>query len=215
MDFHELSNEQRRQLIDAQQVYQSWRQNSGALSGLGTLRWQVSKGQRYLYEVHEGVRKSVGRETPTLIQHKAKHDENRQELQRLVKGLTTRLNEMAPVNRALRLNRVPNIAAGIIPELDREGLLGSHIIVAGTNALYAYEAATGTVLGSEHVATGDADLLWDTRQSLLLAATGIRPQGIMGLLRRVDPTFQAITAFSSQQIAKDTSSISCVQKQTI
>lgn len=206
MDFHELSNEQRRQLIDAQQVYQSWRQNSEALSGLGTLRWQVSKGQRYLYEVHEGVRKSVGRETPTLIQRKAKHDENRQELQRLVKGLTTRLNEMAPVNRALRLNRVPNIAAGIIRELDREGLLGSHIIVAGTNALYAYEAATGTVLGSEHVATGDADLLWDTRQSLLLAATGIRPQGIMGLLRRVDPTFRAdygLVAANSQGYVVD------------
>jgi Nucleotidyltransferase len=153
MDLHELSNEQRRQLIDAQQAFHSWRQNSKALRDLGTLRWQSSKGQRYLYEVHDGVRKSVGRETPALVQRKVRHDEERQELKRLVKGLTKRLDEMAPVNRALRLNRIPNIAAGIIRELDRENLLGSHIIVAGTNALYAYEAATGTVLGSEHVAT--------------------------------------------------------------
>jgi hypothetical protein len=53
--------------------------------------------------------------------------------------------------------------------------------LAGTNALHAYETAThayetatGTIISPEHVVTTDADLLWDTKQSLLLAATGIR-----------------------------------------
>ncbi len=105
---------------------------------------------------------------------------------------------MAPVNRALGLGRIPTIAARILRELDHEGLLASHIIVAGTNALYAYEAATGTVLPTEHVATTDADLLWDTKQSLLLAATGVRREGIMGILRRVDRSFVADYGFNAR-----------------
>lgn len=191
MDFQELTNEQRRQLVDAQQVFKGWHHNDAALRDMGTLRWQTSKGRRYLYEVHDEVRKSLGRETPELVDRKLKHDDERQKRKTLVKGLGSRLSKMAPVNRALGLGRMPKIAADIVRELDKEKLLGTHIIVAGTNALYAYEAATGTVLESQHVATTDADLLWDTRQSLLLAATGIKRQGIMGLLRRVDSTFEA------------------------
>ena len=38
---------------------------------------------------------------------------------------------------------MPTIAARILRALDQAGLLGKHIIVAGTNALYAYETATG------------------------------------------------------------------------
>ena len=93
---------------------------------------------------------------------------------------------------------MPAIAARILRELDHEGLLATHLIVAGTNALFAYEAATGTVLPTEHVATTDADLLWDTKQSLLLAATGVRREGIMGILRRVDRSFVADYGFNAR-----------------
>jgi hypothetical protein len=191
MNFVELSNEQRRQLIDVQQVFAAWRPLAVELEKLGTLRWQTSKGRRYLYEVHGNVRKSLGRETQALARRKAEHDARRKRLKENSKSLEKRLDRMAPVNRALGLGRLPTIAARILRELDREQMLGSHIIVAGTNALYAYEAATGTMIGSEHVATTDADLLWDTSQSLLLAATGVRRQGILGILRRVDHSFEA------------------------
>jgi hypothetical protein len=189
MDFVEFSNEQRRQLIDAQQAYSVWRSGCLELDKIGTLRLQSSKGNRYVYEVHGRVRKSLGRETPDLIARKAKHDAKVEALKNSTKSLRKRLDQMAPVNRALGLGRIPTIAARILRELDREELLGPHIIVAGTNALFAYEAATGTILRPEHVATMDADLLWDIRQSLQLAATGIRPEGIMGILRRVDRSF--------------------------
>jgi hypothetical protein len=191
MDFAELSHEQARQLIDVQQAFASWRPAVLEMDGLGSMHWQSSKGRRYLYEKRHGVRKSLGAETPALIQKKAAHDSRRGVVRDRVKALTKRLDDMAPVNRALRLGRMPAIAARILRELDREQLLGNHIIVAGTNALYAYETATGTLLGSEHVATTDADLLWDTSQSLLLAATGVGGEGIMGLLQRVDHSFQA------------------------
>jgi hypothetical protein len=198
MAFAELSNEQRRQLIDAQQAFAAWRPAAGELDRLGTLRSQVSKGTRYMYEVHGSVRKSLGRETPSLLRRKAQHDARRAALKTTIRSLEKRLDDMAPVNRALGLGRIPTIAARILRELDHEGLLASHIIVAGTNALYAYEAATGTVLPTEHVATTDADLLWDTKQSLLLAATGVRREGIMGILRRVDRSFVADYGFNAR-----------------
>jgi hypothetical protein len=197
MPFPELSNEQRRQLIDAQQAYSTWRPASNELASMGTLRSQTSKGRRYVYEVHGNVRKSLGRETRALLQKKAEHAARRTALIRSVKALDRRLRDMAPVNRALGLGRMPTIAARIVRALDREGLLGRHIIVAGTNALYAYEAATGTVLPREHVATTDADLLWDTNEPLLLAATGVRREGIMGILRRVDHSFVADYGFNA------------------
>ena len=191
MNFTELSNEQRRQLIDVQQAFLVWRPSSWELRDLGSLIWQTSRGKRYLCEQHYKVRKSLGRETAALKKRKQEHDAKRSALTSRVRGLRKRLDQMAPVNRALALGRIPSIAAGILRELDRENLLGTHIIVAGTNALYAYEAATGTVLSSEHVATTDADLLWDSSQSLLLAATGVKREGLLGILKRVDRSFSA------------------------
>jgi len=197
MKFAELSNEQRRQLIDAQQAFAAWRPAASELDRLGRLRSQASKGMRYMYEVHGSVRRSLGRETPELKRQKARHDAHRATLKKTVRALEKRLDDMAPVNRALGLGRIPTIAARILRALDREALLGTHVIVAGTNALYAYEAATGTLLPTEHVATGDADLLWDTKQSLLLAATGMRREGLMGILRRVDRSFVANYGFNA------------------
>jgi hypothetical protein len=197
MPFTELTNEQRRQLIDTQQAYAAWRPAANELARIGTLRSQTSKGKRYVYEVHGNVRKSLGRETPALLRRKTQYAERRNALRATVKALEKRLGEMAPVNRALGLGRIPTIAARVLRALDAEGLLGKHIIVAGTNALYAYETATGTVLPREHVATSDADLLWDTDKSLLLAATGVRREGIMGILRRVDRSFVADYGFNA------------------
>jgi hypothetical protein len=198
MPLPEMSNEQRRQLIDAQQAFASWLPAARELAKMGTMRSQASKGRRYMYEVHGTVRKSLGPETPALLKAKAEQDARRAALRRSLKAIERRLDDMAPVNRALGLGRMPNIAARIVRALDRASLLGSHIIVAGTNALYAYEAATGTILPTEHVATTDADLLWDAQESLELAVAGVRREGIMGILRRVDHSFVADYRFNAR-----------------
>jgi hypothetical protein len=198
MIFVELTNEQRRQLIDAQQLFSAWHPAALELGSLGTMRIQSAKGSPYMYEVHGKVRKSLGRVTPELLAKKAQHDARRAALKTRLKTLEKRLEKMAPVNRALGLGRMPKLPARILRELDREQLLGSHVIVAGTNALYAYEAATGTVLEQEFIATMDADLLWDTKQSLLLATTGIKREGLMGILRRVDRSFVADFGFNAK-----------------
>lgn len=197
MQFAEFNNEQRRQLIDVQQAFSVWHPAAGELAGLGQLKWKSSKGKRYLRLERAGASKSLGRETPALVKQKADHDARRKQLRGRIDSKRKRLDAMAPVNRALALNRLPTIAARISRELDKVGLLGKHVIVAGANALFAYEAASGVVLGSEFVSTQDADLLWDTRQSLLLAATGVQKEGLLGLLRRVDHSFKADFGFNA------------------
>jgi hypothetical protein len=192
VDFYaELSSEQRRQLVDAQQLFGAWRGPFMDLESMGSLTWNTSKDRRYLRQKVRGITKSLGRESEQLHKFKREHAEKKKALKARVKSLEKRLDQTAPVNRAIGIGHMPTIAARIIRELDREGLLGSHIIVSGTNALYGYEVACGVRIGGAYVATGDADLLWDTRQSLLLTGTGVRRRGLMDLLRRVDESFVA------------------------
>lgn len=197
MNYVEMDNEQRRQLIDAQQAYATWRPADLALRDIGSMHWQRTKGVRYLIEKHGTVRKSLGRETPALVQKKNDFDSRKKALKARAAASGKRLKRMANVNKALRLGRLRRIVADILRELDSRGLLGSHVIVVGTNALHAYEVAYGVLIGSEHVATTDADLLWDARKSLQLVSKDIGEDGLMGILRRVDPSFTADYGFNA------------------
>ena len=147
------------------------------------MHWQRSKGARYLIEKRGTIRKSHGRETPELVSKKTAFDERKKALKGRASASGKRLKRMADVNKALRLGRLRRIVAEILRELDAKGLLGKHVIVVGTNALHAYETAYGVLLGSEHVATTDADLLWDARKSLQLVSKDIGGQGLLGILR--------------------------------
>jgi hypothetical protein len=197
MNYVEMDNEQRRQLIDVQQAYATWRPADLALKDIGSMHWQRTKGVRYLIEKHGAVRKSLGRETPALAKKKQDFDSRKKALKARAAASGNRLKRMADVNKALRLGRLRKIVADIVRELDSRGLLGTHVIVVGTNALHAYEAAYGVLIGSDHVATTDADLLWDARKSLQLVSKNIGADGLMGILRSVDPSFTADYGFNA------------------
>ncbi len=98
---------------------------------------------------------------------------------------------MACANRALYLNRVPKKPSSILRELDAAGLLGKHLFVTGTNALYAYEARAGILFESALLATNDFDLLCDAKDRLRLLVTGVSPDGVLGILRKADPIFDS------------------------
>ncbi len=104
-------------------------------------------------------------------------------------GLTRRLDEVAPVNTAMGLGRVPTIAARILRACDEHRLLGEHLLVVGTNAVFAYEAAAGVQAESGLVATGDMDLLYDARRHISLALSDVHQRGLIGILQRIDTSF--------------------------
>jgi len=99
-----------------------------------------------------------------------------------IKGLRPTLAESAALYRALRLPMVSSEAGPILRECDRRHLLGSHLLVVGTNAIAAYmiEANGSIALPDE---TEDFDLAW-------VAETPDEPErSVWDMLKAVDPTF--------------------------
>jgi hypothetical protein len=196
MRITELTNEQRRQLIDVKQAFEVWRAAHTQFknSYSGTLRWKKSKGHDYLYRTtYRGageIARSLGPRSPKTEKIKEDYVTARTRLRERMRRAEARLKDKARINRALRINRVPPIESRILRALDREGLLGKQIFVVGTNALYSYEMMAGVLLAGDLLATGDMDLLWDHRARLSLVVTGVEAKGILGILRQVDRSFE-------------------------
>jgi hypothetical protein len=186
MRLTELNNEQRRQLIDVVQVFAVWRDVSHKATR-GSLRWVTRKGADYLYRKTGKSERSLGRRSQATEAILAEHNL----LRARRKQTGARLRAMARVNRALYLNRVPKDAALVLRELDAAAVLGKHLFVIGTNALYAYEMKAGVLFESGILATNDFDLLWDARDRLRLAVTGISPEGVLGILKKADATYSS------------------------
>jgi len=186
-----LSGSQRRQLIDTQQVYEAWRVANEAANRrfAGSMRWVKRSSAEYLLRKTGRAETSLGaRSDQTEAAYEAfvrGRAENRDRLN----GLSARLDELAPVNRAMGLGRVPSIAARILRLCDDHELLGEQLIVVGTNALFAYEVVAGVQAQSDLIASGDIDLLYDARRHISLALKGVRESGLIGLLRKVDKSF--------------------------
>ncbi len=91
---------------------------------------------------------------------------------------------------------MPSTAAKVLRKLDEAGLLGHQLFLVGTHSLYAYEAKAGVRFETDLTATADLDLLVDARQHMSLAvAEDVKPEGILGLLRKADRTFARTDEF--------------------
>ena len=102
MEFVELTNEQRRQLIDVQQVFGVWQPANEELNAIGQLKWKLAKGNRYLRDEKLSSSRSLGLETPALVKLKADHDARRKQLRERVTSTRKRLDAMAPEPRGDR-----------------------------------------------------------------------------------------------------------------
>ncbi|HEX8663561.1 MAG TPA: nucleotidyltransferase domain-containing protein [Beijerinckiaceae bacterium] len=188
MKINLLNGEERRQLINSQQTYSELRdvETEYRRRFQGSMRWAERDGDTYLLRKVSLSERSLGpRNDHTEAAYKA-FMHGRAELAERRDGLKQRLEKLAPLNIAMGLGRVPNIAARILRKCDEKGLLGEQITVVGTNALFAYEARAGVRLSSELIAT---DFLLDTRRRLSLAVQDVREAGLIGLLRQADKTF--------------------------
>ncbi|WP_428426489.1 GSU2403 family nucleotidyltransferase fold protein [Pararhizobium sp.] len=162
----------------------------------------VGKHQ-YLYRKARKAWKSLGpRNGETEKTFEAFHA-GRQTLRDTVASLASRLNELAAINRAMGLGRVPLIAARILRAVDSANLMGSALDIAGTHCLFAYERMAGVHIDSQLIATGDIDLLLDRRTSLRLLATHVPPDGWIDLLKSVDQSFRLLSKGSYRAVNKD------------
>jgi hypothetical protein len=192
----ELDGEQARQSINTRQVFEAYEAAASERRRrfVGSMRWARRRGNDYLLRKIGAKETSLGPRGEETERAFAAFSEGRDKNRELLRGLAARLDRMAPVNRAMGLARMPVIAARIIRRCNESDLIGRQLFVVGTNALYAYEAKAGVHIESGLLATGDIDLLYDSRRRLSLAVAGdLRSTGFIGLLQQVDKSFAPLS----------------------
>ncbi|MDX2501789.1 MAG: GSU2403 family nucleotidyltransferase fold protein [Deltaproteobacteria bacterium] len=207
MDFKEMSDNQRRVYIDTAQLYEAYL--SAYHKGRayrGGMHWKKAKGREYLFRSRDryGYGKSLGprsQETEKILKEFRK---NKQQVKERLENLKDRLKEQARFCKAAMIQRVPRVAAETLRLLDRQKLLGRNVLIVGTNALYAYEAAAGAYVDTSITATGDPDILWDVRSRLTLVADNdIDQTGLLDILRKADRSFELSGPRSYRAINRD------------
>ncbi len=118
------------------------------------------------------------------------------------KSIAAQVNERSRLarTRALRLPVLPEQPGRILRALDLNDLLGTDVLLVGTNAFLAYEMACGARFPTGAESTEDFDLTWcrDTKAALALmppsAAAGAPPAAqrtsLLKALRTVDKTYR-------------------------
>jgi hypothetical protein len=72
-------------------------------------------------------------------------------------------------------------------------MLGKNLMVAGTHAIFGYEASAAVFLDAPILATQDLDILWDSRARLKLASNStLRREGLLGILKKADRSFEPL-----------------------
>lgn len=183
--FRPFSDEQARLLVNLRQRYESWLEVERERRSLPyDLRRKTVGGLDYLYRITDrgGNGKSLGPWSDEREAEFTAYHARKAELKDRAASLRTTLAESAALYRALRLPLLSSDAGPILRECDRRALLGSHLLVVGTNAIAAYMAeANGFVLLPDE--TEDFDLAWVAAND---ASSG---RTVWDMLKAVDPTF--------------------------
>jgi hypothetical protein len=193
-----LSETQLKQQIDAEQTYVAWRDASAkALNFVGGMHWKQVAGKEYLYRSldRHGRAKSLGPRSAETENILSRFNQQKAESKQRLESLTASLATQSKINAALRLGSAPNIVADLCTRLAREGLLGSSLMIIGTNSMLAYEAMAGVRFDQAMLATSDIDFLWDHKARVKLVQMKEGEDegaqlGLLGVLRKVDKSFQ-------------------------
>jgi hypothetical protein len=173
---------------------------------MGGMHWKQVRGKEYLFRSRgrHGYGESLGARSPKTEEMLASFETGKEQMKERLASLRQRLDEQARACKAALLQRVPSVVTAILRLLVQHDMLGRNLVVIGTNALYAYEAAGGVFFDTPIMATVDMDILWDTRSRLTLAASkNIVGTGLIGILRKADKSFEASAAQRFRAINKD------------
>lgn len=100
------------------------------------------------------------------------------------------LTEIIRQYRALRLPLAMPRPARILRELDRLELLGTDLMLVGSNAFAAYEIEAGCRFGKSLYETEDFDLAWCRGASVALTGFSTGGVRLLQVLRAIDPSFR-------------------------
>lgn len=209
-DFIPFSNESQRISANLEQIYSAWLDAKKQLDALPvSLYWVTKDATDYLYaKTHSSDNgTSIGpRSLDTEAQLAAFTDEKEQ-LKARVASFDAVISERAALYRRLRLPSLPDRQAEILRKLDVEGLLGSDLLVVGTNAFVAYELFVGAKLPTGNEETEDFDLAWcrGSKVSLatLLGSTPGKTKTLFSVLKSIDSTYRIAPRKPYQAVSSD------------
>jgi hypothetical protein len=180
-----FSSEQERALINLRQRYEVWITAERALSALPyDLRRKKVGEYEYLYEINDrgGNGTSLGPWDDEKARMFALYRDEKAAAKERREGSKEALAESSRIARALRLPMLSADAGPILREADRRNLLGSHLLVVGTNAMAAYSLEMAGAFIGVPDETEDFDLAWAAKE----VEAGAQ---VWDLLKTVDPTF--------------------------
>ena len=195
----QLTNDQRKYVIDTAQIYESYIEaKRHANTYRHGMTWKKARNKEYLFRLsgRTGYGKSLGVRSEASEQILAEFKAGKDASHLRLDGIEERLDQIAKINKALKLGRLPVVIAKLLRALDEQGLLGEEFIVLGTNCLFAYEAAAGVRIDPSLTASGDIDLMYDARRKISIASRKLDGEGLIGLLRKIDKTFSLLRANS-------------------
>ncbi|WP_414440242.1 GSU2403 family nucleotidyltransferase fold protein [Burkholderia sp. 22PA0106] len=188
-----LSGNTARQYIDACAAFKALEQaRKDAKTVRGTMYWREKGGNEYLIRQTGGNRQiSLGPRSEKTDAIHQKFVQRKASVEARLQKLKTTVAEHERMNRALRVGRAPRMLVSILNSLEKWDI-AEYFRVVGTHALYAYEAEAGVrFVEPDAMATKDVDLLWDNRKRLqFVAQMSVLDSTLLGVLQKIDPTFQ-------------------------
>lgn len=200
-----LSDQQRLFLVESDQIYRAWREVLWRYRDYKYgMRWKNVNGKDYLLRLTSasGNSRSLGPRTPETEQIFQQFQDGKALAEEKYQSLKVKLDSQRKLNRAVRLGRMPSIIGEILLRLDQAQAL-SELRVVGTHAIFAYESMAAVELKIELLASGDIDLLFDVRKQVSLLAKKLDGEGLLGLLKKVDKTFEISSGEGFRAINKD------------
>jgi hypothetical protein len=184
-----FSDEETRVLVNLEQQYEVWIEAERALAALPyNLKWKTVHGKDYLYEIIDriGNGKSLGPRSPKAEAAFEKYQADKAAAANRRNESKSRLDESCRLYRALRLPMIPSEAAEILREADRRSLLGTHLLVIGSNAVPAYFIEAGGRIMNAPAETNDFDMAW-------AANDNEQDNPVWAMLKSVDDTYTVNT----------------------
>lgn len=192
--FTDIEESTAKQYIDAEQAWKALLiAERRAVNYRGSMFFKKTGDTDYLCRKYNAFQtKSLGPRTPGSEQILNEFKKGKLAAESHLKGLQEVVGRYRRVNAALRVGRTPNTVISLLEEVRKAGLQ-EHLLVIGTNALYAYETHAGVRLNDEVTATTDIDLLWDSRKRITLLSDGdahFNKTGLIGIIKKADPSFE-------------------------
>ena len=124
-----FNTEQRRQLQNLLQFYETWKEVSRSLSQLpGGMYWRVVNSKEYLYKylTNSGIKQStsIGPRTPQTEAIADDFKQNKKDFQQRLEAIEARIETLAPIIRVLNLPAIDETAGKILRALDQVDYLG-------------------------------------------------------------------------------------------